>query len=694
MKEEHDMKNAKNKIILLLILLMTSNTSVFAIQEGKVQEAKVISDSTTKKDVQNAFDDINQYTNNFFTPYVKKTVKKDPNDENIINGPVNNQTHGSIAPVKKLRLMLNERNKPKKAIAQVEDTAVKDQAILDCDFMEYFAPRTELEANGHVVMFFPQNNSTIKADKVIYNQTSNLIKAFGNVVLISDGKELFGDYMNIDMNEENALMDNPATDVFQVKARAKKGYMYGDKIIQEQGSLLVTKKTPINIRAEMFGPDLDAMYVEEKDKSYYSRDPHGEKFKIKTNELIINSKKEHDTLTLQHAEIYFNDKKIGTIPSITMHTNKNQDYVEANFPEIGTVSNMGLFAGPGFVFDTPRGSTLKVVPIINYDSNVGFGSLVKYKSATNKTDMGYGTANNIFIMRGLQRLDDNLFFQYGANSYMDDWFMGFRMPKLLGELVYQDINTKLNFFGKDKDMSFTQRLAGAYAQDGSADGPLLNGEGSVGTTRFKYMAEVSQTLYKFNTEYTSPINARFAISGQESTAVYGTGDTQMVVRLGPVLHTQYKNWMQDVGYYLSAYNDNTPFLFDRYMYGRSNAYVRESFRVCKYLTMSWFGSVNLANDAPDGKMLQENGFYFAIGPDDVKLNIGYDTIRQQSFVTMSMHLDAKGSTVEYKKMTIKNPNTLGKNESGDNKQQAFSSPSDDEESVMEKAEVTDIKEAL
>lgn len=695
MKEEHNMKNLKNKIILLLILFITSNTCVFAIQDEKLPEKKVISDSTTKKDVQDAFNDVNQYTNNFFTPYIQKTVKKDPNDnDNIAPGGVDNQTHGSIAPVKKLRLKLKNRNKPKQAATEAEDVAVKDQAILDCDFMEYFAPKTELEANGHVVMFFPQNNSTIKADKVIYNQTSNLIKAFGNVVLISDGKELFGDYMNIDMNEENALMDNPVSDIFQVKARAKKGYMYGDKIIQEQGSFLVTKRTPINVAAEMFGPNLDTMYVNDKDKSYYSRTPHGEKFKIKTNELIINSKKEHDTLTLKHAEVYFNEKKIGTIPSITMHTNKNQDYVEANFPEIGTVTNMGFFAGPGFVFDTPRGSTVKVVPIINYDSNVGFGSLVKYKSATNKTDMGYGTANNIFLMRGLQRLDDNFYFQYGANSFMDDWFMGFRMPKLLGELVYQDTVPKFDFFGKDKDMFFTQRIAGAYAQDGSGGGPLLDGEGSVGTTRFKYMAEISQTLYKFNNEYTSPINARLSIIGQGSSAVYGTGDTQMVARIGPMIHSQYKNWMQDAGYFLSTFNDNSPMLFDQYRYGRSNAYLRESFRVCKYLTLSWFGSLNLANDAPDGKMLQENGFYFALGPDDVKLNVGYDTVRQQSFVTMSMHLDAKGSTVEYKKMTIKNPNTLGKSENGDNQQQSFLSPSDSDEGGMEKAEVTDIKEAL
>lgn len=690
----------KNKIILLLILLITSNLQVFAIQDSNV-----ISDSATNKEIKESLDNVNQYTNNFFTPHIKKVVKVDNANktrEDYLGSST--QGHGSMPPIKKLRLSLKNHNKPKVTKEITEDVSVKDQAILDCEYMEYFADRTELEANGHVVMFFPENNSTIKADKMVYNQTSNLIKAFGNVVLINDGKELFGDYMLVDMNEENAVMDKPVTDFFQIKARAKKGYMYGDKLIQEQGSLYVTKKTMINLKAEMFGPDLDTMFVNPQDKSYFAKDSHGEKFKIKTNDLIINSKKEHDTLTLKHAEVYFNDKKIGTIPSITIHTNKNQDYVEADFPEIGTLTNMGLYAGPGFVFDTPRGTTLKVVPMLNYQSNgdnssdnaFGWGGLVKFKSATNKTDMGYGTANKVFLMRGIQKLDDNLYFQYAANSYMDDWFLGFRMPKLLGELVYQDGFLNKDFLGKNKDMTFSHRVAAAYAQEGNAQGPLLDGEGGVGTMRFKYMGQIAQTIYKFNDEYTSPINARLDIVGQGSAALYGTGDTQTIARIGPMIHTQYKYWMQDVGYFLSAYNDHTPMpMFDSYMYGRSNVYMRESMRLCKYLTLSWFGSLNLSQDSWNGNLMQENGFYFAIGPDDVKLNIGYDTVRQQSFITMAMHLDAKGSTVEYKKMIIKNPDTLGKNKNEDNQQQSFSQSSTDEnESGIQRAEVVDIKEAL
>lgn len=716
----------KNKLAILIILLLafSQNLSVFA------SDAKVVSDSEKQKqkELLDEFNSVNQYTNGFFTPHINTTAedkdavpeKKDLYTEAEIERQLNQ--HNTLTPVKKLRLnfhkqmILSKKNhtslikglisKQNKNIqAQTPEPQNKEQADILCDTMQYFAPQTELEADGHVVMTFPQNNSTIKADKMVYNQTTNLIKAFGNVVLINGSREMHGDFMQIDMNEENALMDKPVTDYFQIRAKAQKGYLYGDKLIQDQGNIMITKKTMVDVKSDFFGPDLDTMIVDKRYKSYLKKDSHGDKLKIKTDELIINSKKEHDTVTLKHATLFFGEKKLGTIPSITMHTNKSQDFAEANFPELGTMTNLGLYAGPGFVFDTPKGSTLKVVPILNYqgngdtgDSSFGWGGIAKFKNATNKTDFAYGTANKVFLMRGLQKLDDNLYFQYAANSYMDDWFMGFRLPKFMTEIVYQETADPIkNFLGKGKDMLFTQRVTGGYMQDGPPQSALFDNEGGIGTARFKYMAEAAQTIYKWGDVAESPINARLELVGQASTAIYGTGDTQMVGRIGPRIHTQYKNWMQDTGYFMSTFKDNSPLGFDRYVYGRSNVYARESFRLCKYLTLSWLGSLNLSQDSWDGKMMQENTFFFAIGPDDIKLNIGYDTIRQQSFVTMTMHLDAKGSQIDYKKMVIKNPDTLGKtdrqttDDSAFTPISAFSVPSSDNYStVIEHAQVIDI----
>ncbi len=209
------------------------------------------------------------------------------------------------------------------------------------------------------------------------------------------------------------------------------------------------------------------------------------------------------------------------------------------------------------------------------------------------------------------------------------------------------------------------------------------------------MAEASQTLFKLNNEATDVINARLDLVAQGSAAVYGTGDTQLIGRIGPRIHSQYKRWMQDAGYFYSTYDDHTPLIrYDRYAYGRSNVYLRESLRLCKYLTLSWFGSLNLSGDSPNGNLFQENGFYLAIGPDDIKLNVGYDVVRQQSYITMAMHLDAKGASLTYDKMVIKNPETLGKA-----KEENYYDPGEskrpvekpeNEEKTEEHAEVVDI----
>ena len=46
-------------------------------------------------------------------------------------------------------------------------------------------------------------------------------------------------------------------------------------------------------------------------------------------------------------------------------------------------------------------------------------------------------------MKGIQRLDDNLLAQCGANTYMDEWFLGHGMPKYMAEVyLIKDIKIK------------------------------------------------------------------------------------------------------------------------------------------------------------------------------------------------------------------------------------------------------------
>ena len=59
-------------------------------------------------------------------------------------------------------------------------------------------------------------------------------------------------------------------------------------------------------------------------------------------------------------------------------------------------------------------------------------------------------------------------------------------------------------------------------------------------------------------------------------------------------------------------------------------------------------------------MFQENSFILAFGPDDFKISVGYDWVRQQTYFSFVLAMDTKGSSLDYEKMVIKNPDRLAR----------------------------------
>lgn len=545
----------------------------------------------------------------------------------------------------------------------VKQVVAEKDAQLDCDVMNYYEDRNEIEATGHPVLYFPPQGVTLKADKLVYNTVTNIIKAYDNVELIKDGSSIYGDFIQINMNEETSLITNMKADKMNMVIRAKKANAGDNLIVLEDGKMYAEKSFMLRFKTRIIGSDFSQMQILDEDRSYL--DPSGNaKIKVVAKEISVNAKKNHDLITVKEADIKYNDFTLRHIRSLTAHTNKKHEYFEANYPEFGSRSRIGMFAGPGFVFDVPNGATIKAIPFLNYKDGFGIGGALKYRSGTNFTEMMYGSAEDIFVLRGAQQFDDKFFMQYGMNSYMDNWWLGSRMAKYMTEFVFRDGVRKRNFLGKNMDLTFKQRLGAGYIHDSDVnrfdEKNLKSSE--MGTTRLQYMSEIDQTLYTYNNpEKRFLMNAGVAMQG--AAAVYGTGDTQFVGRIGPRLHTQYKYWMQDIGYFLSAYQDNTPVpRFDTYRYGHSNVYIREALRLCKYASVSWAGSFNLSDDAPNGKMVQENIFMVALGPDDFKVSLGYDFFRQTTYFTINVALDMKGTTVDFDKMVIKNPDRLAQDD--------------------------------
>ena len=64
-------------------------------------------------------------------------------------------------------------------------------------------------------------------------------------------------------------------------------------------------------------------------------------------------------------------------------------------------------------------------------------------------------------------------------------------------------------------------------------------------------------------------------------------------------------------------------------------------------------------------MFQENSFIIALGPDDFKVNLGYDWVRRQTYFSFIVAMDTKGSSIEFEKMEIKNPDRLARSNEED-----------------------------
>lgn len=564
---------------------------------------------------------------------------------------------------------VNKPNEQETPVLELEGSisqeTVPNDAMLDADNIDYNEETMDIIATGNPILKFPPRGVSIKADKLVYNQASNTIKANGNVQVVKNGNTVYGDYMQINMNEENAFIDNMTTKESFMTIKARKSEIDGDKIVLFNGKMISEDSYILDLHTKMIGGNhFNTMMIDDEDRSSITDEIGKTSIHIKAKEIFVNAKKDHDTITLKKASIFYGDHKLLRFNSFTAHTDKRHEYFEANYPEIGSRSQIGMFAGPGFAFDVPGAGTMKVVPFLNYKgSKLGFGGALKYRSATNYTDLMYGSSNDVWVAKGRQYLDDKLMLQYGSNSFMNEWFFGPRMSKYNAELIYRDKTTVKSPFKKDYDLAFQHRASFGYFQNSDINRKNENLPASnMGTTRLRYMAQIAQPFYRYqDNEKLRQVELAWVMRG--SAAVYGTGDTQFVGQVGPMIRTQYKYWLQNIGAFGSAYHDETPMeRFDTYRYGHANVYIKEALRLNKYLTVAWSGTISLTGDAPNGKMFQENSFIVALGPDDFKLNLGYDWIRRQTYFSFIIAMDTKGSSIEYDKMVIKNPERLARSD--------------------------------
>ena len=534
-------------------------------------------------------------------------------------------------------------NKKKQEVAVKETSNEPSDVQIEADFLEYHPEQSEIEAIGNAKIYLPKQEVTLYANKIVFNHDLHTVTAKDNVKLVNFDSETTGDFINLNLSQDDGIIKNPLTTTYEISISAKEGRVYSDRIEEYDGVAKILKNYDLLFGARSFSSYVNYGRLNLHEGEMKASDTGV--YHLKTKEIKINSEEEHNVITMKNTAVYAKKIKLGIVPQIQVVSGKQASVFETNIPEFGSNSNVGMYVGPAIVLNMPKSSTLKIAPLLTYsDSKIGAGGFARFTHEKNKTEILYGSSEDKFLINGTQQLTDRLSLRYSQNTYQDEWFLGFRRPRYSTDLQYNRAD-----FVDDLGLTFTQRYSVGYFVD--EDDQIGQGE-----MRMRWMTQAQKSFYRYQNKDKNVLVDAGLIS-QTAATVYSKGDTTGLFRFGPILTTKVGPWKQSLIYYQSAVANESPFYFDKYAYGKSNFVFVEELKLCKYLALGYLGSIALLKDsAYNDNLWQENRILLSIGPDYAKATFGYDINRQSTMFVLSMLVGTKDSEIEFKKATYKTTN--------------------------------------
>lgn len=586
--------------------------------------------------------DIGQAIEKKFNKIFKKKNKIDEQeDEEIEEIPIKEEANSEIQ---------NNQIKYTQPRLQGEEVEVneKNKFLINADEVTYNDIEGNVFAKGNVEIIAKAQGVKLKADEAVLDKTSQTLKLYNNVKIIKQGTEMKGQSLVVDLNEQNILMDNPTMEAFSFVINAQEGFLIANDVQMLNGTLKSSEKKEFPIIGRGF-MRLDPTYHNNFfDKIVFPQDDSdkqkGQSYKIDSKEIVITSYKDHNSVVLKGSNVFYNDHKIVRNSDIEIISDKSRQIVETNIPEAGNLRNFGTYIGYGMLFKMPKGHTLKLMPVLAYkDSDIGIGAIARYRAKNGLVDGGWNTASENLVVRGKYQFTDGLSLNYGRNAYLPEGFMGARRSGYAAQLQYLK-----SYQVKDLDATFSN---GVYAGIFS-DYEKHDQENAYATTRFRYMAQLSKTLYKYKNkeqDFTMQLNA----VSQGAATVYGSGETHGLVRIGPQLTTRFKRWEQSLGYFLSGEHGQSPFLFDLYRYGKSTISLSEKFHFNDKLALGFRLFITPMKDNYEEDFLTEARFYVIAGPKDLKVALSYDFVRDIAHLDFMFLIGSDNSGITFEKLSTK-----------------------------------------
>ena len=286
------------------------------------------------------------------------------------------------------------------------------------------------------------------------------------------------------------------------------------------------------------------------------------------------------------------------------------------------------------------------MPALTYgDGNIGVGIIGRHRSRNSTFEAGYSSSTDRFVARGLYKFGNGLSFRYGKNAYLPEGFMGTRRAGYAGQLAYE--------------RSYLERGLGVTFRHGTYAGFFSDYKKKPGidhyyaTMRFRENLELQKEFWRYNNRE-QDFNVRFVVIGQASATLYGNGDTAGVVRIGPTLATRLKKWESSVSYFQTGIHGDSPFVFDKYRYGKCAISFNEKFNFNNKFALGYIATISPNKDNYEHDMITESRFYALLGPKDFKIALSYDFVRDVGHLDFMFIFGSDSTRINFEKLTTDN----------------------------------------
>lgn len=540
---------------------------------------------------------------------------------------------------------------------------------ITADEINYDENKNNYVASGKAEAFIPSKNATLYADQITYSSENSRLEATGEVKIVQGNDIVYGTYISFNTTTNEYELTEPKLFVsgIKLKARTAKSIYYDTKKAGNEKKKndvyfyngVAAFDEPISLFR--YGASIGTNYSRDINHHNLSRVVQWQdiqdksKLKYSAEEIFIDNTKKTNNVSIKGARIWVSDDL--SIPSPIQITTTAGEGAKSRFtgPVIGTRERIGGFAlGPRFFLEKDYG-IYSLVPLVQIGDGpeFGAGAIGTFNTPNDKTAImaGYGSLDNRFIGSARQSLGKGFYFNALVNQFRRDSIFGLSQ---VGQLYELGTQFKINLPSFIEERGARVRINAGWASDNTdlysndeEDNLLAEQDTNRPDEHQGMRSEIEASLYTKpvwrwgNEHYNMSLRGR----GQGAFRFYDTGDFLAVARFGPALEARLDNLAFEIDYLFASINGESPFIFDQFIDGSQSVIFDGDYRINKWFSIGTLLTYNIDRDKFVRSELRTE-----FGPDDFKLRLSYDTVRNQIDLGFNMIF---GDPVKYENLRVR-----------------------------------------